>query len=630
MIDIGPWEFVEKYLQFFEKQGHVILPNVSLVPKEDPTTLFVNSGVQPIEKYLAGEPHPLGKRLASIQRCIRTNDLEGPAHDSVGDSSHHVLFHMLGNWSLGDYFKKETLTWSYEFLVHGLGVEPERLWVTIFEGDHDAPFDQEAKDVWLRLGIPENHIIPLGKDDNWWGPAGLTGPCGPDSEIFVDRLPERGDNGETPGEEYKHTERFVEVWNNVFSQYSKDAEGNFTELSQKNVDTGMGLERTYATLQGYSDNYQTQLFMPIIEKIEELSGKKYPRQASGEWTPLPLTDEVRAFRIVADHARSGVFMAMDGIVPSNKEQGYVMRRVIRRMIRFGQQLGIETEFSRTLAEVVITEYHEAYPEMKERENEILTTLVEEEKTYRINLDQANKFLEKLEVNSNTKQVIIKDRELSYGAAAFYLFETYALPPEDTFKYLREKKYLNNESEDEFWDSFKYAQEEHQEKSRSASAGRFAGGLADHSEETTRLHTATHLLHKALRIVLGDHVQQMGSNITKDRLRFDFSHNAKLTDEELASVEKMVNEKIAANLPVFQKTMSKDDALTKGALAFFQEKYPDTVSVYAIGVDPDEGEPFSMELCGGPHVNSTGELGEFKIKKQESVGQGVRRIKAILK
>lgn len=633
MLQISPWDFVQKYLDFFEKRGHAILPNVNLIPKEDPTTLFVNSGVQPIEKYLAGESHPLGTRLASAQRCLRTNDLEGPAHDSVGDSTHHVLFHMLGNWSLGDYFKKETLTWSYEFLVNELGVESERIWVTIFAGDDDAPFDQEAKDTWLALGIPKERIVPQGKEDNWWGPAGLTGPCGPDSEIFFDRLPERGINGETPGEEFKHTERFIEVWNNVFSQYSKDAAGNFTELSQKNVDTGMGLERTIATLQGYSDNYQTELFIPIVEKIEELSGASYPRQQPGDWTPLPLTDEIRAFRIVAEHARSSVFLIMDGVTPSNKEQGYILRRIIRRLIRFGQQLGVseETTLTTALAEVVIREYARIYPQMQEQREQILAILDEEEQSFKGVLQRGNQLVQKIvttQKESVFDKITVDGQEMSLGAFGFYMFETYGLPEDVTLSALQAAGVaLDTSVSEKFIKDFQTAKANHEEKSRSASAGRFAGGLADHSEETTRLHTATHLLHKALRMVLGEHVQQMGSNITKDRLRFDFSHEEKLSDGEIERIEKIVNDAIKKDLPVVQKTMPYDEAIAKGALAFFQEKYPETVSVYIVG--SDEEQPFSMELCGGPHVERTGDLGAFRITKQESVGKGTRRVKAVL-
>ncbi|MCA9390024.1 alanine--tRNA ligase [candidate division WWE3 bacterium] len=628
MLQIEPWDFVQKYLDFFKEREHAILPNVNLVPKEDPTTLFINSGVQPIEKYLAGESHPLGSRLASVQRCIRTNDLEGPAHDSVGDSIHHVLFHMLGNWSLGDYFKKETLTWSYEFLVNELGIDANRLWVTIFSGNEDAEFDQEAKETWLKLGIPEERIIPLGKEDNWWGPAGKTGPCGPDSEIFFDRLPERGINGETPGEEYKHTERFNEVWNNVFSQYFKDGQGVLTELEQKNVDTGMGLERTIATLQGYSDNYQTKLFMPIIEKIESMSGQSYPRQTPGEFTPLPLTDEVRAFRIMADHIRSSVFMAMDGVIPSNKEQGYVMRRVIRRLIRYGRRLGIDSDSVEPLADVVIEHYHQQYPEMKAHYDDIMSVLKKEEKSFTKNLNRGIRELEKVSDEvANKQSVTINDEALSLGAFAFYMFETFGFPPEVTYEEWQKSSVAVDR--EKFDEDLLLAKRSHQDQSRTASAGKYAGGLADHSEETTKLHTATHLLHKALRTVLGDHVQQMGSNITQERLRFDFSHTEKLTDEEIQKVEQMVNEQIKNDLPVTQKTMPKDEALNKGALAFFQEKYPDTVSVYIVGDDPDNGTPYSMELCGGPHVTHTGDMGTFKIIKQENIGKGTRRIKATL-
>lgn len=631
MIDITPWEFVQKYLDFFESKGHAILPNVNLVPKEDPTTLFVNSGVQPIEKYLAGEPHPLGRRLASIQRCVRTGDLEGPAHDSVGDSNHHILFHMLGNWSLGDYFKNESLSWSYEFLIDILGISPDRLWVTIFEGDEDAPFDAEAQNVWLSLGIPAERIIAQGKQDNWWGPAGITGPCGPDSEIFFDRLPERGVNGETPSDAYKHTQRFNEIWNNVFSQYFKDKEGRFTELSQKNVDTGMGLERTIATLQGYSDNYQTSLFLPMIECLEGLSGKRYPRQRHDEWELLPLTEEIRAFRIIAEHARASVFLVADGVIPANKEQGYVLRRLVRRMIRFSNTLGVSSDTSIVLPliDVVVQEYGAQYPVFRDQYDTIVQVLREEEQAFVKALQKGKKLVDTLkssvsreddvvciEVDGNTKTL---------GEFAFFMFETHGFPKSSLLDALHDFGIVLSEREQGIFEkNYTQASEAHKAKSKTASAGRFAGGLADHSVETTRLHTATHLLHKALREVLGEHVQQKGSNITKDRLRFDFSHDAKMTPEEKQQVEEIVNGKISASLPVVQRTMEKKEALDRGALAFFGEKYPDTVSVYSIG---DLESPYSMELCGGPHVENTHELGAFKIIKEESVGKGMRRIKA---
>lgn len=603
-------ELRSKFIDFFISKGHKVLPNVSLVPKNDPTTLFIVGGVQPIEPYLTGKKHPLGKRLCNVQRCVRTIDIE-----EIGDSVHHSFFEMLGNWSLGDYFKNESIEWSYEFLTKVLKFDPNRLWVTVFKGDKDAPYDGESKNIWLELGIPEEKIIALGKRDNWWGPAGIAGPCGPDTEVFFDRQPEYGLDGPKPGGE---SERFSEVWNNVFSEFYKDDEGRFRELKQKNVDTGLGLERTLATVNGYSDNYQTELFLPIIEKIEKLSDKSYPRETleSSKKTLNPTvppfsTSEVdnafvKAFRVISDHSRAATFILADGVYPSNTERGYVLRRLIRSAIRHGRTLGLKENFLTDLAGVVIKNYSEPYPHLKDKSNEILESISDEEEQFGSMLDRGIREFNK----------ITQSKDKISGKQAFDLYQSYGFPIEMTVEMAGYKSINVDEK------GYKREYKKHQELSRTASKGRFAGGLADHSEETTKLHTATHLLHQALREVLGDHIKQMGSNITKDRLRLDFSHPQKLTDGEIKKVENLVNEKINGDLKVHFETKNIETAQKEGALAFFGEKYSDKVNVYYIG-------DFSKEVCGGPHVKSTGELGKFKIVKEKSVGKGVRRIRAVL-
>jgi len=548
-----------------------------------------------------GKNHPMGKRLCSVQKCVRTDDIE-----EVGDSGHHTFFEMLGNWSLGDYFKKESLTWSYEFLTEVLGFDHERLWVTIFAGDDNAPYDKESEKIWQELGVPKGKIIPAvgGDDNNWWGPAGITGPCGPDSEVHYDKFPKMGVNGPTPMDP---GDRFVEVWNNVFSQYYKDDRGKFSELPQKNVDTGLGLERTLATVNGYTDNYQTGLFLPLIETLENLSGKSYPREPVDSWKGVKSTKEVVSFRKVCDHIRASVFMSADNVTPSNTEGGYVLRRLLRSAIRHLKLLDVEENAILSLVEVVVDTYKSDYPYLSEHKSRILESLVSEEGQFVKTLDKGVREFKKTARSS---------KKLS-GKAAFDLYQSYGFPLEMTTEMAKSEGIKVDQK------GFEKEFKKHQELSRSASAGRFAGGLADHSEETTRLHTATHLLHQALREVLGEQVKQTGSNVTKERLRFDFSYPQKLTEDEVEKVENLVNRKIKEDLAIGVETKSVDEALKEGALAFFKEKYGGDVNVYSIG-------DFSKEICGGPHVKSTNELGEFKIVKEKSVGKGVRRIRAILK
>ena len=578
-------ELIEKYLHFFKDCGHSIIPSASLIPENDPTVLFTTAGMHPLVPFLLGESHPGGKRLVDNQICLRTNDI-----DEVGDTTHHTFFEMLGNWSLGDYWKKESITWSYEFLTDKLGIKKEKLWVTCFEGDKDASRDLESSKIWESLGISKERIIFLPKEDNWWGPAGLIGPCGPDTEIFYDTSNKACGPNCKPGD---GCGRFFEIWNNVFMQYNKTKDGSYELLKQKNVDTGMGVDRTTAVLNGFNDNYLVKdLWGEIINRIEEISQKKYE-------------ENLKAFRIIADHVRASTFVFSQGIEPSNKLQGYILRRLIRRAIRFGKVLGIDKPFLSSICESVISTYKGRYPNLLEKKKEILDAISKEE----------NKFILLLE---NGLKEIKKIKNLD-GKNAFFLYETYGFPLELTEEIAEEngQKIDKKVFEEEF--------EKHKELSRSTSAGMFKGGLSDASEEVTKFHTATHLLHKALRIVLGEHVQQKGSNITSERFRFDFSHEQKLSDEELKKVEDLINEQIEKDLPVTFETKSLTDAKNEGALAFFGEKYGENVKVYTVG-DP-KGDWYSKEVCGGPHVSSTKKIGRVKIIKQEKVGAGIIRIYA---
>ncbi len=583
-------ELRQKYLDFFRGKGHSIIKSAPLIPENDPTVLFTTAGMHPLVPYLLGQKHPGGKRLSNVQKCIRTGDIE-----EVGDDTHLTFFEMLGNWSLGDYFKQEAIEWSFEFLTSTdwLNLPLDRLAFTVFAGDDDAPFDDESYQKWQELGVASQRIAKLGKKDNWWGPAGLTGPCGPDTEMFYwvgdEAAPEAFD---------PEDKRWVEIWNDVFMQYNKTAEGTFEPLSQTNVDTGMGLERTAAVLQGKPSCYDTELFAPLFAKVTEISGCENPR------------DE-KSGRIVVEHLRSATFMMADGVKPGNLGQSYVLRRLIRRAIREGRKLGIEGDFTVDLAMVVISDYQDVYPELGREQETIVAELCAEEEQFQKALVKGEKELKKI-IDGFPPHVA---RKVISGRKAFYVYETYGFPLELTQEIAAESGFTVDLK------GYEKALKKHQEKSRQ-SAGSFKGGLQDDSVATTRLHTATHLLHKALKQVLGDHVQQKGSNITADRLRFDFSHPEKVSKEQVAEVETIVNEQIKNAQPVTVEEMSPEAANDQGALGYFADRYGDVVKVYTIG-------DFSKEICGGPHVENTKELGTFKVKKEESSSRGVRRIKAIL-
>ena len=579
------------YIEYFKQKKHAVIPSASLIPENDPTVLFTTAGMHPLVPFLLGQPHPQGKRLVNCQKCLRLTDI-----DDVGDATHLTFFEMLGNWSLGDYWKKEAVQWSYEFLTSKkwLGFDPEKLSITVFEGDDDAPRDDESVELWHEVGIPKERIYYLPKEDNWWGPAGATGPCGPCTEMFieVDEVPACGPDCK-PGCECGH---YFEVWNDVFMEYNRNEDGSYSPLEQRNVDTGMGVERTAARLQGVPTVYQTEAFAPLIEKIRELSPKE-----------LTVNDD-GLVKVIADHVKSAVMIMADDrrIAPSNVEQGYIVRRLLRKAIHSADRLEIKSGFMETLANTVIQMYKDVYDEVERNKEFIMDNLALEEKKFRRTLRKA---LGKFERIYNENGTIT-------GSDAFLLFTSFGLPLEMTKELAEEKGITINM--DEFRNQF----EEHREISRSATEGKFKGGLADHSEEITKLHTATHLLQAALRRVLGDSVRQNGSNITKDRLRFDFTFPRKLTEEEKKQVEDLVNEIIQKDVEVKHTTMPYEEAIEKGALAFFKENYGDEVSVYWI-------DDFSMELCGGPHVKRTGALKRFKISKQENIGAGLVRIKGVL-
>lgn len=588
-------ELREKFLQYFKEKGHTIIPSASLIPEHDPTVLFTTAGMHPLVPFLLGEKHPGGKRLANVQKCLRTGDI-----DEVGDNWHLTFFEMLGNWSLGDYFKKEAIEMSWEFLTNKkwLGLDPKNIAVSVFAGDADAPFDEEAYKIWREIGVPKERIVRLPKEDNWWGPAGETGPCGPDTEIFY-----WGGEGEAPFVFDPKNKNWAEIWNNVFMEYNKTVEGKYLPLVQKNIDTGMGLERTLAVLQGKKSVYDTELFEPIIKKICEMAGA-----LSGQENDFYASNQ-KAIRIIADHLKAATFVLGDpiGAVPSNLRQGYVLRRLIRRAIRFAKMIGIDIkkEVTVPVAQVVVEMYKDVYPELKNNENKILSELSLEEKRFEKTLELGLKEFNKM----------LKDGKIS-GREAFILFSTYGFPLEMTRELAMEQGLQIDEKE------FKEEFRKHQELSRTASAGQFKGGLADAGEAARKLHTATHLLHTALRKVLGSHVEQRGSNITPQRLRFDFSHPQKMTPEEIKRVEDLVNEQIRKALPVTFEEMTLEEAKKAGAIGLFEEKYGEKVKVYTIG-------DFSKEICGGPHAQNTSELGQFKIIKEEASSAGVRRIKAVL-
>ncbi|MBI4789762.1 MAG: alanine--tRNA ligase [Chloroflexi bacterium] len=582
-------ELRESYQRFFEERGHKRIPSASLMPENDPTVLFTTAGMHPLVPYLLGEPHPLGRRLVNAQKCLRTDDI-----DEVGDASHLTFFEMLGNWSLGDYFKQESLTWSYEFLTRVLAIDPARLAVTVFAGDADAPRDDESAGIWRALGIPEPRIHFLPKRDNWWGPAGATGPCRPDSEIFFDTG--RPDHpGCAPG---CGCGKWFEIRNHVFMEYDKTAEGRYRKLKQRNVDTGMGVDRTVAVLNGYDDVFHVETLAPLIARVEALSGRRYEENR-------------KAFRVIADHVRAATFAIADGAYPSNVEAGYVVRRLIRRAVRFGRDLGIQRSFCADLSTLVLATFGPCYPELEQNRARIGDALEQEEQKFKGTLERGLR-----EYHKVVERIRESHATMIAGAEAFDLFETFGFPLPLTVELAREQGLTVDEQ------TFERLYQEHRAISRRGMESKFKGGLADHAAATTRLHTATHLLHQALRQVLGPSVHQMGSNITAERLRFDFSYPEKLTAEQIQTTEDIVNQQIANDLTVSVAVTTLDQAKQSGALAFFGDKYGEQVKVYSIG-------SFSKEVCGGPHVARTGELARLKIVKQESVGQGVRRLRAVL-
>jgi len=592
-------ELRQKYLDFFKNKGHAVIPSASLIPENDPTVLFTTAGMHPLVPYLLGEKHAEGKRLANVQKCVRTDDI-----DEVGDAFHHTFFEMLGHWSLGDYFKEEAIKLNFEFFTSSewLGIPTKKINITVFEGDMDVPRDNEAVEFWKKLGISDERIFYLPKKENWWGPVGKTGPCGPDSEIFYDFGVPRCSKNCNPS---CNCGKYTELGNIVFMQYNRKPNGSFEELVQKNIDTGLGLERITAVLskdkEDGKDDYKTDLFLPIVKKIETITGKKYK-------------DNIKTFRIIADHLRATTFIMGDnkGIGPSNLDQGYVVRRLIRRAIRYGRQLGIEKSlWTKEIAEVVVGDYKDAYSELSRNKDFILSNLEEEEVKFGKTIERGLKEFSKLATD-----------EIS-GEDAFNLYQTYGFPFEMTAELAEEKKVKIDEK------GFKQALKKHQELSRTATVGKFKSGLADHSEKTTKLHTAAHLLLTALRKVLGDYVIQRGSNITPERLRLDFSHPEKLTDEQKQKVEDLVNQAIENDLPVVCEEMKLDQAKEQGAMGIFESKYGQKVKVYTVGDCQIKKDAFSCEICSGPHVEHTGQLGHFKITKEQSSSSGVRRIKAVL-
>ncbi len=575
----------DMYINFFVSKGHVQIPSSPVVPENDPSVLFNTAGMQPLIPYLMGEAHPCGTRLCDYQKCIRTNDL-----DNIGDTYHHTFFEMLGNWSLGDYFKKEAISWSFEFLTKVLNIPVNRLAVTVFAGNDVVPFDEETYNLWRSLGIPDERIARTS-DDNFWI-AGETGPCGPDTEMFYFRS-----NDEIPEKFDPEDDRWVEIWNDVFMQYYKDKNGNISELPKKNVDTGMGLERVVAVLEGVNDNYKSSVWKDVIEVIEKIAGKSYEGNE-------------KAMRIIADHIRTSVFIAADksGIKPSNTDQGYILRRLIRRAIRYAKKLGIDinSNFEEIIALKIIDKYDKYYSELIQNKDVVLDVLKNEKIKFCRTLEKGLKEFEKVA----SKGVDID------GITAFHLFDTYGFPLELTVELALEKGLKVDE------EGFKNKFKEHQELSRTASSGKFKGGLASDGEIEIKYHTATHLLNAALKVVVSKDCHQKGSNITSERMRFDFSCDHKLTDEEKEKVENLVNEWINEGLDVTVREMKKEDAIKSGAECMFIEKYPDIVTVYNIG-------NVSSELCGGPHVKNTKELGHFRILKEEASSAGIRRIKAVL-
>ena len=579
-------EIRNKYLNFFKKHGHAVIPSASLIPENDPSVLFTTAGMQPLVPYLLGEKHPEGTRLTDYQKCLRTNDI-----DEVGDNRHLTYFEMLGNWSLGDYFKEESIKMSFEFLTKELNIPVEKLSVTCFKGDDDCPKDEVSANAWRKAGIPENHIYFYGKDDNWWI-AGEEGPCGPDTEMFYDTgKPACGPDCQPSCD----CGKYVEIWNNVFMEYFKDSNGNYSKLKQRNVDTGLGLERMTMLLQGKKTPFDTEIFEPVMKQIEKIQK----------------VDDIQSRRIIAEHLRASIMVISDGGRPSNIDRGYVLRRLIRRMIRHMNKLGIDLSELANLIDLNIDTLNELYPELENNRETIKSVIIEEKDKFVKTLAHGER-----EFNKEIQKLKEQGKNEISGEVAFKLYDTYGFPPEVTQE-LAEENGMTIDLK-KFEELFKA----HQEKSKMGSDQKFKGGLAEQNEKTIAYHTATHLLHQALRTVLGDHVKQSGSNITEERLRFDFTHPQKMTKEEIQKVEDLVNEQIKRDLPVTCEEMSYEDAKKSGAIGLFTDKYGDRVKVYTIG-------DFSKEICGGPHVTHTGDMGTFKIKKEESSSSGVRRIKAVL-
>ncbi len=583
------------FLDFFKSKQHAVISSASIIPENDPTVLFTTAGMHPLVPYLLGEKHPEGARLADVQKCIRTGDI-----DEVGDPSHLTYFEMLGNWSLGDYFKRDAITWSWEFLTgkEWLGLDPDKLAFSVFAGDSDAPADEEAAALWMEMGVPRERIFFLPKENNWWGPAGQSGPCGPDTEMFVIRDQEPCGPDCSPA---CSCGRYLEIWNDVFMQYNKNLDGTFEPLRQQNVDTGMGLERVLCVLTGKDSVYDTELFTPAIAKLTELSGKGYRDDA----------ETTRAFRIICDHLRAATMILGDrrGVTPSNVDQGYVLRRLIRRAVRMGNRLGTGEGMTSQIAQVYIDQYGDVYPEIRERAAHVIEQFDLEEKRFSKALAQGLREFERAAGKLATGDTID-------GVVAFRLYDTYGFPIEMTVELANERG-LRVDTE-----GFEQRFREHQALSHAGAEQRFKGGLADVGEETTRLHTATHLLHAALREVLGDEVAQKGSNITPERLRFDFSFGRKMTKEEIAQVQQIVNRNIERALPISMREMTVEEAKEQGAIGLFGDRYGERVKVYTMG-------DASKEICGGPHAENTADLVSFKIQKEESSSAGVRRIKAVI-
>ncbi len=579
-------EIRNKYLNFFKNHGHAVIPSAPVIPENDPSVLFTTAGMQPLVPYLLGQKHPAGTRLTDYQKCVRTNDI-----DEVGDNRHLTYFEMLGNWSLGDYFKEESIAMSYEFLTKELGIPNEKLSVTCFAGDEDCARDEVAYECWKKAGIPDERIYFYGKDDNWWI-AGEEGPCGPDTEMFYDTgKPACSENCQPSCD----CGKYVEIWNNVFMEFYKDEKGNYSKLKQRNVDTGLGLERMTMLLQGKKTPYEIEIFAPVMKKLEELQK----------------VDNIESRRIVTEHLRSSMMIINDGGKPSNVDRGYILRRLLRRMTRHLNKLGIDLELLPEIIDVSIDSLKELYPELAQNRDKIVSVIVEEKNKFMKTLQNGER-----EFLKAVKRAESQGKDMLDAQVVFNLYETYGFPPEMTVELAKEQNIkVDMENFDKLF-------KEHQDKSRLGSEQKFKGGLASQGEQETKYHTATHLLNAALKVVLGDHVHQKGSNITTERLRFDFSHDAKMTDEEKKKVEDLVNEYIKMDIPVERLEMKKEEALKMGAEAMFLDKYGDIVTVYKIG-------DVSVELCGGPHVARTGELGHFKIKKEEASSAGVRRIKAIL-